>query len=109
MTAIAIVAFFARDPRGENAWRRLIAPGIAAVLLGGIVVLATLHYATLLGVPPGSRIAWALPASYLAVAVIGEVWAVVLKDRRPDIYDAIGLGPHAITSQLTPANDRAHG
>jgi amino acid transporter len=109
VTSIAIVAFFARDPRGENAWRRLIAPGTAAVLLGGIVVLATLHYATLLGVPPGSRIAWVLPASYLAIAVIGEVWAVVLKDRRPDIYDAIGLGPHAITSQLAPASDRAHG
>lgn len=105
-TAVAIVAFFARDGRGENAWRRLIAPGLAAV--GGIVVLATMHYATLLGVPPGSRVAWLLPASYLAIAVVGEVWAVVLKDRRPQIYEAIGLGPHAITSQLTPASGRAH-
>ncbi|HUK69032.1 MAG TPA: hypothetical protein VLW50_09835 [Streptosporangiaceae bacterium] len=78
------------------------------MLLGGIVVLATMHYATLLGVPPGSRVAWLLPASYLAVAVVGEVWAVVLKDRRPQIYEAIGLGPHAITSQLTPASGRAH-
>lgn len=72
-TAVAIVAFFARDRRGENAWRRLIAPGLAAMMLGGIVVLATMHYATLLGVPPGSRIAWLLPASYLAIAVVGEV------------------------------------
>ena len=55
LTAVAVVAFFARDPRGENAWRRLIAPALAAVLLGGIVVLAALHYATLLGVPPGRR------------------------------------------------------
>jgi amino acid transporter len=105
-TAVAIVVFFARDPRGESTWRRLIAPGIAAVLLGGIVVLATRNYATLLGVPPGSPAAWILPGSYLAVAVIGVVWALVLYDRRPDIYDAIGLGPHAITSQLTPAGDR---
>ena len=51
LTSVAIVAFFARDPRGENVWRRLIAPAVAAVLLGGIVVLAVLHYATLLGVP----------------------------------------------------------
>jgi hypothetical protein len=101
LTAVAIVAFFARDRRGENAWRRLIAPAIAAVLLGGIVVLATMHYATLLGVPPGTPIAWMLPASYLAVAVIGEVWAVVLKSRRPHVYDAIGLGPHSVTTQLT--------
>ncbi len=109
LTAIAIIVFFARDPRGENAWRRLIAPAIAAVLLGGIVVLATMHYATLLGAPPGSPIAWILPASYLAIAVIGEVWAVVLKDRRPHMYEAIGLGPHAVTSQLIPASDRTHG
>ena len=53
-TAVAIVAFFARDPRGETAWRRLTAPAMAAVLLGGIIVLATMHYATLLGVPPGT-------------------------------------------------------
>ncbi len=41
VTAVAVIAFFARDPRGENAWRRLIAPALAAILLGGIVVLAT--------------------------------------------------------------------
>jgi amino acid transporter len=105
-TAMAIVVFFARDPRGESTWRRLIAPALAAVLLGGIVVLATRNYATLLGVPPGSPAAWILPGSYLAVAVIGVVWAVVLHDRRPDIYDAIGLGPHAIASQLTPIGHR---
>jgi hypothetical protein len=40
------------------------------------------------------------------VAVVGVVGALVLHDRRPDIYAAIGLGPHAITSQLTPASHR---
>jgi hypothetical protein len=105
VTAVAIVAFFARDARGENAWRRLIAPALAAVLLGGIVVLATRNYATLLGVPPGSLAAWILPGSYLAVAVIGAVWAVVLRDRRPGIYAAIGLGAHAVTSQLSATAD----
>ncbi len=106
-TAVAIVVFFARDPRGETAWRRLIAPAVAAVLLGVIDVLATRNYATLLGVPPGRPAAWILPGSYLALAVIGVVWAVVLHDRRPDIYQAIGLGPHAIAGQLTPAADRS--
>ena len=92
-TAVAIVVFFARDPRGESTWRRLIAPAVAAVLLGGIVVLATRNYATLLGVPTGSPAAWILPGSYLAVAVIGVVWALVLHDRRPDIYDGDRAGP----------------
>ena len=78
VTSVAVIAFFARDSRGENAWRRLIAPALAAVLLGVIVVLAVLHYATLLGVPPGSPAAWALPASYAAVAVAGLGWGLVL-------------------------------
>ncbi|HUY46330.1 MAG TPA: APC family permease [Streptosporangiaceae bacterium] len=103
VTAVAIAAFFARDPRGENIWRRLIAPAVAAVLLGGIVVLATLHYATLLGVSAGSTAAWALPASFGAAALLGLGWALILKIRRPMLYHTIGLGAHAITAQITPA------
>ena len=105
LTSVAIVAFFARDPRGENVWRRLLAPSLAAVLLGGIVVLAVWHYATLLGVPAGATAAWALPASYAAVAIIGLAWGLVLKIRRPRVYAAIGLGPHAVTGQLTPTGE----
>jgi len=103
VTSVAVIAFFARDPRGENAWRRLIAPALAAVLLGVIVVLAVLHYATLLGVPSGSPAAWALPSSYAAVAAGGLGWALVLRARRPTVYATIGLGAHAITGQHAPA------
>ena len=105
LTAVAVIAFFARDPRGENAWRRLIAPALAAVLLAGIVVLAVLHYGTLLGVRARRTAAWALPASYAAVAVIGLAWGLVLRIRRPQIYAAIGLGAHAVTGQLAPASE----
>jgi len=105
LTAVAVIAFFARDPRGETAWRRLIAPALAGVLLAGIVVLAVLHYDTLLGVPAGATAAWALPTSYAAVAVIGLAWGLILKIRRPRTYAAIGLGAHAVTGQLTPASD----
>ena len=105
LTAVAVIAFFARDPRGETAWPRLIAPALAAVLLAGIVVLAVLHYGTLLGVPAGATAAWALPASYAVVAVIGLAWGLILKIRRPQTYAGIGLGAHAVTGQLTPASD----
>jgi amino acid transporter len=104
LTAVAVIAFFARDPRGENAWTRLIAPALAAVLLAGIVVLAVLHYGTLLGVPAGATAAWALPASYAVIAAIGLAWGLILKARRPQTYAAIGLGAHAVTGQLTPAS-----
>ena len=105
LTAVAVIAFFARDPRGETAWPRLIAPALAAVLLAGIVVLAVLHYDTLLGVPAGATAAWALPASYAVIAVIGLAWGLILKTRRPQMYAGIGLGAHAVTGQLTPASD----
>jgi amino acid transporter len=107
LTAAAVIAFFARDPRGESAWGRLIAPALAAVLLAGVVVLAVAHYDTLLGVPPGDSAAWALPGSYAVVAVIGLGWGLVLRTWRPQVYAAIGLGAHAVTGQLSPAGEEA--
>ena len=103
VTSVAIVAFFARDPRGESPWRRLYAPALAAVLLAALVVLAVTHYATLLGVRPGSPAAWLLPASYAVAAIMGAGWALILKRRRPQVYATIGLGAHAVTGQTTPA------
>jgi amino acid transporter len=105
LTAVAVIAFFARNARGETAWPRLIAPALSVILLVGIVVLALLHYDTLLGVPAGAVAAWALPASYAVVAVIGLAWGLVLKVWRPQVYAAIGLGAHAVTGQLTPATE----
>jgi amino acid transporter len=95
LTAVAVVAFFGRDPRGESAWARLIAPVLAGVVLVGIIVLAVRNYATLLGVPPGDPATWALPASYAVVAAIGLGWGAVLKVRRPQVYATIGLGAQA--------------
>jgi amino acid transporter len=102
-TSVAVIAFFARDPRGENPWRRLTAPALAVVVLVGIAVMAVQHYAVLLGVAPGDPAAWALPTSYAVVAVAGLGWALILKTRRPATYATIGLGPHAITRQHTSA------
>jgi amino acid transporter len=105
VTSAAVAVFFARDPRGEGIWPRLIAPALAAVLLAGIVVLAVQHYAILLGVPPASPAAWALPAAYAAVAVAGLAWGLILKFRRPQTYAAIGLGAHAVTAQPAPVSE----
>lgn len=107
LTSAAVAAFFARGPRGETAWRRLIAPALAAVLLTGILVLAVQHYDTLLGVPAGATAAWALPASYAAAAAAGLAWGLILKHRHPHTYATIGLGAHAVTGQLAPASDQA--
>ena len=106
-TSCSVIVFFARDPRGENTWRRLIAPSIAAAALAAIAVLAITHYATLLGVPPGSPAATILPACYLIAAAAGIAWGLILRARRPAVYDVIGLGAHAATGQATPAASQA--
>jgi hypothetical protein len=81
----------------------MTAPALSAVSLAVIVVMAVMHYATLLGVPPGSPAAWLLPASFAAATAAGLCWAAFLRSRRPDIYATIGLGPAAITGHLDPA------
>jgi amino acid transporter len=100
VTSAAVVAFFARNPGSETAWTRLIAPALAAVLLTGIAILAVLHYGSLLGVAPGSAAAWTLPAGYGAVAALGMVWGLVIKVRRPPVYQTIGLGAHAASAEV---------
>ena len=106
LTSAAVIRFFRTGPgagTAETVWTRMAAPAVSAICLAVIVVLAVMHYATLLGVAPGSPAAWLLPASFAVVAIAGLGWAAVLRSRRPDIYASIGLGPAAITSQLTPA------
>jgi amino acid transporter len=103
LTSVAVIVFFARNPTQETAWARLIAPALAAVLLSGIAVLAVQHYATLLGVAPGSAPAWALPAGYAAAAALGLGWGLIIKIRRPEVYATIGLGAHAASHRASTA------
>jgi amino acid transporter len=103
LTSVAVIVFFARNPSQETTWARLIAPALAAILLTGIAILAVQHYATLLGVAPGSAPAWALPAGFAAAAAAGLGWGLIIKIRRPDVYATIGLGAHAATRQASTA------
>jgi amino acid transporter len=93
--AIAVIRFFARDPHGETAWRRLIAPALATLALLAMVWAGVANYATLLGVAPGSVQAWAFPGVYAVAAVVGIVYGVWLRSARPSVYQGIGLGTDA--------------
>ncbi|WP_326559630.1 APC family permease [Micromonospora sp. NBC_01796] len=107
-TSIAVIAFFARNPSGESGWHRMIAPGLATVALAAIVFIALDNFAILLGVAPDSVLRWALPAVYPVAAVLGVIWALVLRARRPEVYATIGLGPESATGGpvLPPAAER---
>lgn len=106
-TSAAVVRFFAQGTRGETAWRRLIAPLISGVLLMAMVWLCLRNYSTLLGVAPGSRAAWMLPGVYPAAFALGLAWALVLKTRRPEVYQQIGQRSYATLTEPTPARPLA--
>lgn len=68
LTAVAVLAFFARGRQGETTWATRIAPVLAAVLLGGIVILAIRRSRVILDalsglIGPGMPGTWKPPAS----------------------------------------------
>jgi hypothetical protein len=52
-TSISVIRFFARDPWGENAWHRLAAPAVAAVV----------------GFGYGAWLRWSRPDVYQAIGL----------------------------------------
>jgi amino acid transporter len=99
-TSAAVIGYFRRKG-GENVWRATIAPFLTFVALAAAVVLSVANFATLLGVDPSSPARWAFPAAYLVVALGGVLWAAVLRVRKPEIYERIGLGVSAETGRST--------
>lgn len=99
VTSFAVVVYFARHrTHGEGAWRSAIAPMLAAIALSWILAVTIIEFDTLLGVEPTSPLRWAFPAGYAAAAVLGFVWALYLRYRRPQVYEAIGLGVEAASA-----------
>jgi hypothetical protein len=88
-----VIVFFARDRRGESLWSAVIAPTASAAALLAMVWLVVDNYATLLGVAPGSALAWIFPTVSAVAAVAGITWALIMKATRPEAYAAIGSGP----------------
>jgi amino acid transporter len=101
ITSLAVIRYFRRRPGTESTWARMTAPALSFGLLVGAVVLAIWHYGTLLGTAPGNPAAWLLPSAYGVAAIAGLTWGIVLKQRRPEVYATIGLGPHAATQPAT--------
>ncbi|MEH0826440.1 MULTISPECIES: APC family permease [unclassified Micromonospora] len=101
-TSVAVISFFARQRVPETLWRRAIAPGLAAVALAVIIVVALDNFANLLGVAPDSPLRWAIPAVYPVAALLGLLWGLVLRRSRPDVYARIGLGAESAAAAVLP-------
>ncbi|MCW2688002.1 MAG: amino acid permease-associated region [Mycobacterium sp.] len=100
--SVAVIAYFKRQPARElSAWQRWIAPLLGAVTLGWVLWETVAQFDVLLGVQPDDSTRWVLPGLYLAAAVIGVLWAVVLNATRPDIYAGIGRSVSAERTDTT--------
>lgn len=109
LTSIAVVTFFSRDPHGESPWRRVVAPVLASLALGIVLVLAVGNFATLVGVAEDAPLRWGVPIAYLVILLLGVLWGLVLRTRRPDVYATIGLGARSVTAASTEAHEARTG
>jgi amino acid transporter len=101
ITSIAVFFFFLRNPHGESSFHRVIAPLLSAVLLGGVTYFAVDGFNNLLGVAPDDPLRWIIPGAYPAVAILGILWALILKASKPSVYQTIGLGANTISGVTT--------
>jgi len=96
----AVAAYMTLNHLQVGWWRALITPVTAAVALLWITWQTVANLGPLIGLPPGSPLAWRLPLIYVAVAVVVVVVALWLKARRPGVYAGVGRGPDGETGAL---------
>lgn len=100
ITSVAVIGYHLRN-RTENAWRGIIAPTAAGIMIAYILYVAVDNFDILLGVAPDSPLRWILPGIFLAVGVVGVGWGFLLKHTRPSIYRNVGLGANSSTGRST--------
>ncbi|OJF16022.1 amino acid/polyamine/organocation transporter (APC superfamily) [Couchioplanes caeruleus] len=88
----AVIAFFLRHRHQENVWRGQVSPIVAFLLLSVILFATVYGLGDLLQVEAGSIFHWLFPTGYAVFAVVGFIWAVVMRAARPEVYAAIGRG-----------------
>lgn len=96
ITALGIVRYFARHRTGDGAWRTVIAPICAVVVLALVLGAALVNFDGLLGTPPGSALPWLIPTLYVVVGLAGIGWGLMLSTTRPQVYARLGAGPEAV-------------
>jgi len=100
----AVLAFFLRHRSKENAWRGQIAPGIAFLLLSGVLAATLIGLPDMLQVAPNSPLRWLIPPAYGVIALLGLGWGLITRVARPDVYAAIGRGTEGhLVAPVSPA------
>ncbi len=95
LTSFAALVFLRRNPDGHGVFTRVVAPLIAGVALGILVVTIIIQFPVLVGLEPGNVLNWLLPLIALLPGVIGALWAMWLRGTSPERFARIGHGSAA--------------
>ena len=90
--SLSVIGFFRRHQTDESAWRRWIAPSLAAILLTTVLGFILVNFDKLLGSAGSQPWRWVLPWLLLLSGLVGFLRAEAVRTRRPAAYDGIG-GP----------------
>ncbi|MFL9683501.1 APC family permease [Streptomyces sp. KL110A] len=85
-TSLAVVGFFRRADGRWSVWRTVVAPGVAFLGLACVVCLMVANFPLLVGTVTG---AWVIGGLVALSAVAGAVQALVLRARRPAVYERL--------------------
>ncbi|MET0423116.1 MAG: APC family permease, partial [Actinoplanes sp.] len=99
-TSLAALLHLNRVPNGEGAWGRFFAPILSTVALGALAYLVFRNLPDLLGVPPGDRWHWLVPAGLGGVLVLGLLHGLAIRWIRPVAY--AGIGQNGFPVVVTP-------
>lgn len=89
--ALSVIAFYRhRTYDRPQTWQWFTGPAVGGGALAIILAITVANVTALTGA--GSRVQWLLPGVIVVAAVIGAVWALVLRGSRPGVYAAIGHG-----------------
>ena len=92
LTSFAVVGYLNRHAAWYGVWTRLVAPMAAGVALAAVFAMIVANFDVLIGLQEASVLGWLLPAIVLVPGLLGMLWAVVLRRRRPEVYTGIGYG-----------------
>ncbi|MHA3722784.1 APC family permease [Leucobacter sp. HY1910] len=100
--AAAVIGFFMKNQRGLGLWTRVIAPAISGLALLWVFIMILANFQLMLDQEQPDATTYILPGMIFAAGIVGIVWGLVLKARKPALYRQIGHGtePGAYDTEL---------
>lgn len=102
ITAAAVIGYFARNRRGLSVWVTVVAPAVSGLALLWVFIMILQNFPLMLGQTEPDATTFVLPGVVFVAAIVGIVWALIMRSRAPKLYAQIGHGtePGAYGTEL---------